>query len=148
MITVEPSTNVQPATKPPTSILIHYVLDGRAGKMDIPVDGLLLLQKLRRNLEPLSYTDSAKTKKRQTRTRYVIASFGPVCAWGYFKQSLVKNQKQVFQVQTVLLAIWQETMHALSGFYANDRRIFSTQFRRIRRRYRHCFGSRILGGLL
>ena len=58
-------TTIQLSKKPPPTKMIHYVLEGRAKKIAIPGNGLLLLWKMNQNLEPLSYTDTAKMRKKQ-----------------------------------------------------------------------------------
>ena len=64
---------MQPRNDPPTvPLVIHYTLEGRAEKMVILSNGLLLLHKLRENMEPLTYIDTNATKQR--REKKVFAS--------------------------------------------------------------------------
>ena len=89
LVSIQPSTTAQQVKQSPTPSVIHYVLDGRAGKMAIPANGLLLVRKMRENLEPLTYTDTEEAKYKRVRTRFTAASYGSVSVWIPARASLV-----------------------------------------------------------
>ena len=86
---LRPSATMQSTNKPSSSTTIFYMLDGRAGLIVIPDNGLLLVSKMRKNLAPLPYTDTAKAKKRRDDTRLYLATFGAVSAWIPAQSSLI-----------------------------------------------------------
>ena len=69
LVKIRPQHNIpvatQPIEKPPAPGTIHYVLEGRAGKMALPANGLLLVWKMRENLEPLHYSAIKHAKDRE-----------------------------------------------------------------------------------
>jgi len=86
LVAIQP---LQPRDEPPA--VIHYTLGGRAGKMTVPSNGLLLVKKLRQNLEPLTYTDTDITKRKRDNKRFRIAVFGSVSVWVPTGSSLVAS---------------------------------------------------------
>ena len=59
--------------------VIHCVLDARAGKIPIPPNGVLHVNKMREHLIPLPYTNSKDTKKKKRFNVHLIAqTFGSV----------------------------------------------------------------------
>jgi hypothetical protein len=61
--------------------MIFYTLEGRAGKMAIPANGLLLGKKMRENFPPMSYTDTDEAKNKWCDTQLYLATFGAVSVW-------------------------------------------------------------------
>ena len=89
----QPLVNVQPRQSRVDiqQQTIHYTLEGRAGKIAVPSNGLLLVRKLRENLEPLTYTDTNKTRRNRINKRFRIAVFGCVSLWVPVGASLVRS---------------------------------------------------------
>ena len=62
-------------TQPAESTLLHYILDGRAGKMEATSNGIFILRKLRNNLLPANGNEYVVAKN------YVPASHGSSQCW-------------------------------------------------------------------
>ena len=73
-----PLVSIQPpqsGNEPPATI--YYMLGGRAGKMALPSNGLILLRKLRENLLPC---DDEENEMR-ARKEFIVGGYGPTQCW-------------------------------------------------------------------
>ena len=67
---------IRPQHNIASSAVIHYTLDGRAGKRSLPSNGLILVRKLRENLLPGDGDENACVQKE-----YVAETYGVVQYW-------------------------------------------------------------------
>ena len=80
---------------PPVMPVLHYILDGRAGKMTLPSNGLVLARKLRENLLPPDEKENDSPQKEYTSEAYGSAQYwAPAGVIGFAKHHLTRLQQR------------------------------------------------------
>ena len=74
----------------PAGTVIHYIMDGRVGKLEIPPDKqIILVRKFKENLEPLMCSDTEEVRKKRAGAKYVAESFGAVTTWVPLRTTII-----------------------------------------------------------